>query len=280
MALTLTLYCGEKLLSANPDFESYDKSEDLLQAVTASGIRAKVLLSLKEDWKTPGNLKKEIGTRASSISPNLRQLSELGLIEQSHGKYRLTEYGKIVASRLAGTMRLFHALTDYADFLQSHTLKGIPPYLRSRLGDLRGGEIIRAEQDGVLKVVRAYAKVAVEAEELNIIAPVVHEEWVSSTIPLIDKGVPTRIITTPDIAERVMRDTPIRDLLNTLESFETRVLPEPGIVLAVTDNALNLGLMSPDGTYGYSHNLVVHGEDAVRWGKDLFEHYWENANPI
>lgn len=54
----------------------------------------------------------------------------------------------------------------------------------------------------------------------------------------------------------------------------------PAAAFTVTDYFLQLGFFRQDGSYDWSKELLSYSEDALTWGRNLFQFYVEQAEPF
>jgi predicted transcriptional regulator len=84
---------------------------------------------------------------------------------------------------------------------------------------------------------------------------------------------------TTDILKIIYKDH--RDLVRELLSHENFVLyhidESVTTAFTVTDSLLNLGLFRIDGGYDLASDLICMGEDAIKWGMELFDFYREKS---
>jgi len=83
---------------------------------------------------------------------------------------------------------------------------------------------------------------------------------------------------TPDIVSRLIEDEPAGPDAE-LGDLQIRVQPA-AISMTVTDEQLLFSLPTPDGSFDATSEVHTEGEAAIRWGRRLFEHYWEQGTPV
>ncbi|MCK9570823.1 DUF1724 domain-containing protein [Candidatus Pacearchaeota archaeon] len=63
-------------------------------------------------------------------------------------------------------------------------------------------------------------------------------------------------------------------------SFSLYEIKDAKVAFTVTDELASLALFQPDGSYDPQQDLICEGPEAVRWGKELFEHYLKQSRPV
>ena len=96
--------------------DRYDYAEAQIKAFTRSGVRAKIMLSLKDGYKTAAEMEGFIGIRSTTILHTLKEMSEADLVKRSANGYALTNIGKIEALLLDDLVSSIAALDEHKNF--------------------------------------------------------------------------------------------------------------------------------------------------------------------
>jgi predicted transcriptional regulator len=120
----------------------YDLAEDQIKAFTRSGIRAKIMLCLKESPKTAAEMERLLGTRATTILHAIKEMSDADIVERTTSGYALTNIGFIQACILDDLVGCIAALQEHREFWRTHDISGIPVNLQKGIGQLAQSEIL------------------------------------------------------------------------------------------------------------------------------------------
>lgn len=268
-------------MSVGKDFEAHETVSELLRLTMHSGLRAKILLSLREGGKTPGDLREETGSRASSISPNLRDLEEHRLIKAKGSEYALTPLGKVVAAKLREYIHTLFIIDSHFDFWRMHDLSGIPPELLKEIGALHMSEIVRADQTDLYKAHENFIRILENADHVCGVSPIFFDDYPPVMVKLVEADTDVKLVITPNVLDKLQGEYEEEfEYCLSHEHCDIRLVDEALVALTVTDQYLSMGLFKPDGTYDLGVDLVSEDGEAVRWGQKLFKYYWDEAVPL
>jgi predicted transcriptional regulator len=257
----------------------YDEMESQLKTLTGSGVRSKIINQLQDGPKGAQDLASHLGASVTTILHALKTLSDDGTVQRCSGGYELTHVGQLKSLLLKEMIDGLAALSENEKFWQSHDISGIPVHLQARLGKLAGGICIEDEPNNLLKSQAVFIENVSKAKKIWGVSPIIAPGYSDMVTSLIDGGATVSLVLTTSIICIVGRRV-IQDWL-AMENFHLFEIPD-GIKVAftVTDDALFLGLYNLDGTYDALKDLVCNGQDAVYWGKELFEFYLKQSHPI
>jgi predicted transcriptional regulator len=88
-----------------------------------------------------------------------------------------------------------------------------------------------------------------------------------------------KLVVTPQVYSK-LTDTSQKLLEDVLKfkNFDLKIANEQVLVaLTVTDRFLSLGMFGCDGKYDVTMDLLGEGEEAIQWGRELFEYFWERS---
>jgi predicted transcriptional regulator len=259
--------------------DRYDIAEESLKSFTRSKVRTKILLCLKEGAKGTGDLEKEMGIRNTTILHAIKEMIDSDLVTRADKGYRLTNLGKIQACMLDEMIDFVLALEGHRDFWQTHDISGIPIDLLKRIGMLAHSDIIASDHFDPLKTQNYFLKEIINSKQIYGVSPIMMPDFPLLIATLVKKGSGVNLILTTDILKIIYKDH--RDLVRELLSHENFVLyhidESVTTAFTVTDSLLNLGLFRIDGGYDLASDLICMGEDAIKWGMELFDFYREKS---
>jgi predicted transcriptional regulator len=221
------------------------------------------------------NLSKELGVTTQECSRHLSRLVEAKLLEKTpDGHYRVSPYGELMIRTTRGQS----FIVEHRDYFSTHTLGALPDEFVGRIGELSKCEYI----EDVMVVFQNIERMFREAEEQ---AMRITDQYLLLAVPAskasTERGVKFRIITIKDIAYPP-------DFTETTASFEKwlqegRFTPREAdridVFLAMSERAVAaLSFPGRDGRFDYL-GFTSRDEAALKWCRDLFEYYWERAEP-
>jgi predicted transcriptional regulator len=257
-------------------------AEDVLKSFTRSKVRTKILLCLKDGAKGTGDLEKEMGIRNTTILHAIKEMTDSDLVTRADRGYGLTNLGKIQACMLDEMIDFVLALEEHRDFWQTHDISGIPIELLKKIGMLTHSEIMASDHFDPLKTQNYFLKEIVNSKQIYGVSPIMMPDFPLLIATLVEKGSDVNLILTTDILKIVYND--YSDLISELLNHENFILycidEVVTTAFTVTDSILNLGLFRIDGGYDLGSDLICMGEDAIKWGMELFNFYLEKSELI
>src|SRR3990172_2081866 len=115
---------------------------DLLDIITSSDKRKRLLLLLQEGPKTKGEILSALEFTTTGMLPQIRILEERNLVKQVEKKYELTEIGKVITRHLSPLVKTVEVIEKHEDFWQLHDIGSIPPWLLMKIDQLGNYQII------------------------------------------------------------------------------------------------------------------------------------------
>ena len=232
-----------------------------------SGIDRRRILSdvQKEDLKL-NELAKRLDMTATETLRQLQRLTEARLLDKMpDGKYRLTEYAKLVLD----TSSPLGFVSRNREYFLEHDAFLIPREFRARLDELSGCEYIPTTIETINKVTELLwdAQKRIDAVILGT------EAIIQIMEKRIQEGVKIRWL----MRERFIPRAPA--VLRTWSQLpEIRKTPAVLGHIVVTDKAALLTIRRNDGEMSYDSFV---GKDAsfLKWTDELWTHEWEKAKP-
>lgn len=243
--------------------------------------RLRILHRLNDEKLSVTKLSREIDLTTQEASRHISRLISIRLVEKgANGLHNLTPYSELVLRQIPG----LEFTSRHRDYFSEHTLAGLPTEFVLRLGELSESTYI----DDVMVAVHSVEETLIEAEEyiLNINVP-----YIASAFPLIreayERGVTGKFIHTRELVvppsmredrERVFDD----DIMKKIWASglqEERLVEEMGLILYMSENGVGiLAFPMQDGRFDFL-GFKSKGEGPRRWCGDLFDYFWERAEP-
>ncbi|SIR12393.1 Predicted transcriptional regulator, contains HTH domain [Haladaptatus litoreus] len=249
-----------------------EKPQPFIEYVLRSGARTDVLLAIADGSDSTQSLLNRNLASESAVYNALTELENRGLIYVPKRKrWAVTGTGSVVADlidRQRETERILHSDVEY---WQKHDVSVLPRPFRSCLADLADGEIVRATDTQPSRAIREVERRLESATAASVISPVFNERY--STAFLDDCDNP-RLVLGRNVFADLLADANVDE--NDEGNLRTRVA-DTAFALTVTDDCLLFSLPLLDGSYDARTEFVAESERARRWGTELFEYVWEDA---
>jgi predicted transcriptional regulator len=214
------------------------------------------------------------------VSRHLSRLTEVGLTEKDpDGPYRLTPFGVLTLSQIQG----LEFTSTHKNYFRNHLVDDLPQRFLLRLGELSGSEYI----DDVMVAVHNIEKILKEADEylLDLNVP-----YIASAFPHIrdafERGVRGSFLRgeSLDLPDEMKDereeafDEEFNIKIRNSGLYEERVLEVPLVIYMSEKELALLSFPKRDGRFDF-FGFSSTDEDALRWCRDIFDHYWEKGTP-
>ncbi len=226
-------------------------------------------------------LAEELSLTVQETSRHLSRLERVGLTEKDvNGLHHASRYGRLVLNQLPALEFSY----QNRDYLNSHSLDGLPGEFVSRIGELRDTTLVEDIVIGFNNV----GKMLQEAEEYVLS---ITDQYVVSQIPYfqqnLDRGVHMKNIDAPFSVTppRVPQEYRHPDFTRTITEarkdgrLEERFLGQLGAYLFMSETEVAmLAFPLADGRFDYI-GFASESKSTHSWCKDLFETLWAQATP-
>jgi predicted transcriptional regulator len=240
--------------------------------------RLRLLRELRDREMNVTAIARTIEVTTQEVSRHLSRLTEVGLTEKDpDGPYRLTPFGVLTLTQIQG----LEFTSRHRRYFKNHTVGSLPRGFLLRLGELQASEYL----DDVMVVIHTIEKILKEADEylLDLNVP-----YIASAFPHIRdafmRGVKGRFLHGEDL------DLPDEMMDERKESFdeefkaeiarsgiyEERILEVPLIMYMSEKELALLSFPKRNAQFDF-FGFTSSDEDALRWCRELFEHYWEKG---
>lgn len=254
--------------------------DDQVQFVVSSSVRSDVLQAVADGATTTEGLLDVVDASSSAVYDALGRLEEVGLLQTAGDNWAVTGSGQVIADYLAERGRLEALLGESGGYLATHDAQAIPERFRQRISELAGGQVRQApatEPQGVVREIRTH----LDSTDYALIVTPIYDEAYTDVMPTHEQ---TRIVADTGIVASEVRDAdeseaPGEDDYESTSHWSIRVT-NVAFSMVVTESALLLSLPLLDGSYDTQTEFVADHERARRWGRELFEELWADAQPL
>ena len=246
------------------------------QFVLSSSVRVDLLDCLSSGPETTNALIADLDASKSAVYTALTDLERRQVCFEGADGWELTGQGRLVFDLIEQWEALDTLLAQDRDYWGSHRTDVLPRPFRGRLSALGDYEIVRSEPPDVRAHSRATISWLERADSCWSTVPI--------SVPRYNDAFPdtpdSRAVYSPRVVDQVYEEFAAgeRDSARTKDATPIRVHPvEFG--MSVADEFVLLALRPISGKMVDSV-LVATADDAVQWGTELYEHLWNDAEPL
>lgn len=244
--------------------------------VISSSVRVAILQRLAATPQPTDDLIDHLDASTSAVYTALADLERQGVVFDGDADWRLTGHGRLVVDLIDRRNATVQTITQDQDYWATHRTDHLPREFRRRLPELGDYEIVRSEPPDV----RAHARVAVDlleqAESCRTAMPIHVPEYRNAFPDHPD----SRLLFSPSVIDNIQADTGTgtRDGIRQIDAAECRVW-DMQFGFTVSDSSLMLALR-PMSQSPVASMLVSETDSAIQWAEDLYESFWQEAEPV
>ena len=250
-----------------------EQHQSLIKYVLRSGARTAVLQAIVDKIDTTQALLNRNLASESAVYNALTELENRGLIYSPRTKHWApTGTGSVVCGLVREQRETERALAIDTDYWKQHDATALPSSDVFRIADLTDGTVVRATDTHPSRAVREVERRLEATTSASVIAPIFNERYSNA---LLDGNGTSRLVLGTNVLDTLLEEPslPMNDRL------DVRVA-DVAFALTVTDDSLLLSLPLLDGSYDTRTEFIADSERAHRRGQKLFEHVWNDAEPV
>ena len=252
------------------------QATDIIHLALCSDLRRSILVFLSDGKKSLGDLRENLNVSSTTAIHALRDLEKHNLTFQDHERnYQLTTIGTVVAYKITDFSNPAGALARAEELLLGHDISGIPTSLLQKVGCLKDAIVITIDSTDLYKIHNIFTNALKGVEEVNGISPIFVSDYPTVFEEILNHKVEVQLIVTADVLEKVVQAADKESLRRALdENLKLYIIKQdPKVAFTSTDKFIFLGLYNLNGSYDVSKLLMSHSNEAIEWGRVLFEHY-------
>jgi len=244
--------------------------------VISSSVRVDILQRLAATAQSTDQLIDHLDASTSTVYTALADLERQGVVFDGDAGWRLTGHGRLVVDLIERRNSTVQTINHDQEYWETHRTDHLPREFRRRLPELGHYEVVRSEPPDV----RAHARVAIDlleqAESCRTAMPIHVPEYRNAFPDHPD----SRLLFSPSVIDTVRADsgTGTRDGIRQIDAAQCRVR-DVQFGFTVSDSYLMLALR-PMTQSPVASLLVSETDSAVRWAADLYESFWQDAEPV
>ena len=253
----------------------------LLDVLFMSEKRKQALLLLQDNAKEMEYLLKSLGTTRQALLPQIRILEEHHLVNHYEDTYELTTIGRLTVDEMAPLVGTLEILDGDIDYWGTHDFDFIPLTLLKRIKELRTYEIINPSLTELYSLHKTYHENKI-TESVYSVGNLFYPDYKSRFTEMINDGITINYIISADLFDKV-RTEYYGNFKVFIKSgyFKLYVYNKNMNFLFFTfdDYHIVINMLKKDGDVD-SKYILCSTEDALKWGKDLFDHYLKDSTAI
>jgi predicted transcriptional regulator len=254
----------------------------LLDTITFSEKREKLLILLKEGPKTLEEIRAALNVTSSGMIPQIRKLEQQNLVMKNGKGYILTDIGEIITGVFVPLAKTIDIVTKYRTFLNDHDINAIPKHLLERIHELGECRLVESNVSEIYEPHREFMEHLLKSKNVMGISPIFHSSYPPFFLNLAEKGANVSLLLTKDVFDKIKNE--YHDTLSKFISLDNTHLYVSGNNLrlagAVTETFCSISLFFRSGGYDSQRDLISLDSSAVKWGAQLFHHYVQYSSEI
>ncbi len=254
----------------------------LLDTLTFSEKRENLLILLKDGPKTLEDIRTSLNVTSSGMIPQIRKLEEQNLVRREGKNYALTDMGAIITSVFVPLVKTIDIFEKHEDFLKNHDIEAIPPHLLNRIYDLGNCRLVESNISEIYEPHMDFFEALSKSKKVMGIAPIFHYSYPPFFLKLAQSGVEVSLLLTHDVFDKIKKEyRPMLDEYLSLPNASLYVSDEKiKLASAVSDSFFSISLFFKTGGYDSQKDLVSQDESAVKWGRELFDHFMQKSSRV
>ncbi|WP_370572871.1 helix-turn-helix transcriptional regulator [Methanomethylovorans sp.] len=254
----------------------------LLEVIFMSEKRKNLLFLLRNGPRRMEEILEVLNVSRHALLPQIKILSENGLVLKEKDICRLSEIGEIIVEDMVPLVGTLTVLEHNYDYWTEHELSSIPLHLLKRIRELGCCKVIEPDLNNMFELNKDMVEQALESKFVLGATAFLHPSYPSLLLDLVMNKVCVSIIMTEDSLEKHKVDYG-SELKMFLESGNGKLYVYPENMefasLFIAEKFIMMCLFDKKGRYDRK-DLVFCNADAVHWGKELFEYYLLRSDPI
>jgi predicted transcriptional regulator len=259
------------------------QATNIIHFALCSDLRRSILVFLSNGKKSLGDLRENLNVSSTTAIHALRDLEKHNLTFQDRERnYQLTTIGTVVTYEITDFSNTAEALARAKELLLEHEISGIPTSLLQKVGCLKDATVITIDSTDLYKVHNIFMNSLKGVKEINGISPIFVSDYPTVFEEILGHQVEVQLIVTAEVLEKVVQATDKESLQRALdENLKLYIIKQdPKVAFTSTDKFIFLGLYNLNGSYDVSKLLMSKSNEAIEWGRMLFEHYIRLSTPV
>lgn len=253
------------------DITEYDIIQKEIKFMVRSEIKLKILANLCKSDLNARELSDK-GINYGSISSNIKQLENNGLIIKHYDKYHIKNSVKKKMINLLYLNEIIKNIDSFEEYLNNHYVKNYKLKTLEQLPLSEDYKIIHNTPLNPYKVVNNFTKNMTSKGLVKIIFTHVHPEFSQTNKKDSETKTELKIIVPQNIKEYLIKNK-LQTNENTLKNRTIKVksIENIKLSLAISSEEVMFVLYNNDQTYDTNAGIISHDPQFIKWGHELFD---------
>ncbi len=256
--------------------------QSLITLILLSNRRKELLFLLKKEPRDIDTIKELLKVDSGSIQPHIKKMKDAGLITEKNKTYNLSDIGEMLAENLQPLLNTAEVFEENTEYWKSHDLSSIPYFLLERIEEIEHFELLEPDAEHLAETPKILLENMLNSKEIMTFVSYSHPEAPFIYSELAERGTEVTLCITQNVAERLFSSyREETEKLFRVNNSKIFILRTPTTIpsIIVTDRFLAFKLFEKNGKLR-DQIILCFGEKALCWGKDLFLHCIETAEPL
>ena len=255
--------------------------KSLLDVMFMSEKRKGTLLLLQDDTKEMDFLLSSLNTTRQALLPQVKILEDHYLVSRDQDTYELTTIGKLIVDEMVPLVDTLETLNIDIDYWGTHDFDFIPHDLLKRISELKNCEIINPPLTDLYSLHKTYHEHKITVN-VHSVGNIFYPDYQSRFTEMIDSKITINYIISESLFDKIKNeDHEIFKLFIKSAYFKLYVYHREMNFLFFTfdDYHIVINPLKNNGDIDTKY-ILCSTEDALMWGKDLFDHYLKDSTQI
>ncbi|HII78855.1 MAG TPA: winged helix-turn-helix domain-containing protein [Methanosarcina sp.] len=253
----------------------------LIDLLFRSDKRRKILLFLRDGSKNIEEITEFLGSSCTAVLPQIKKLTEKGLIKQESKNYRLSTVGSIVTEKMVPLLGTLEVFEDNLDYWAQKDLTGIPSFLRLKLGMLSRYKVIEPQLNRMFEPPEEFINYLNKSTEIMYFSSFFQPSFSGVDQNFLKKRTASTFIFSKNFFERIFISHSEAEGLLLPKSSNIYIYEGISSVVSLTVTEIFMALLLLNKKGKLDRSLLISSESAaIEWGKELFMYYRSLSKPL
>lgn len=256
--------------------------KNLIDVIFASQKRMNVLLLLKEGPREIEELLACINTNRQTLLPQMKVLKEHHLILHENDTCELSTIGKLIVHKLVPLSNLTNVIDSDVDYWGTHDLNFIPSHLLERINELGTCRILHPPLERMHEVHAEFNEISKDQKFQYSITTFFYPHFLEIFAELTANKVNMHVIISQVLFDRLKTQNieELKEIIsNKLVHLYVYRKKMDFLSFVFNENTVMMSPLSINRDFDNKH-IICKSPDAVRWAREVFEHYLKNSIQI
>jgi predicted transcriptional regulator len=254
----------------------------LLDVIFMSEKRKNALLLLYGEAKEMEYLLQSLDTNRQALLPQIRILEEHHLVTHDKDTYELTTIGKLIVDEMIPLLNNVDILDVDIEYWGTHKLDFIPSHLLKKLDELKAYTVVEIPLHEIFEENKQFTEGARKSKAVFTVTSYAFPHFEKTLSELIANNVSISIIISKELFDKLIHEH-LNEVQALIKSSNINLYMYTGsfdfLSFSINDYNMLLQLLTKEGNPD-NKDVICSSENALQWGKELFEYYLKDSKPI